>query len=58
MTDGQHPPEGVFPAPRLDVTATVGGAPANVVFTGMIYAGVLQVNIQIPEDAPPAPPWC
>jgi uncharacterized protein (TIGR03437 family) len=22
------------------------------VFTGMIYAGVMQVNIQIPQDAP------
>ncbi len=52
MTDGQHPPEGIFPAPQLDVRATVGGVPANVVFAGMIFAGVLQVNIQIPEDAP------
>lgn len=52
MTDGQHPPAGVFPAPQLEVTATVGGVPARVVFAGMIYAGVLQVNIQIPEDAP------
>ena len=52
MTDGQHPPEGTFPVPQLEVTATVGGVPANVVFNGMIYAGVMQVNIQIPEDAP------
>ncbi len=52
MTDGQHPPEGFFPTPRLEVTATVGGIPANVVFSGMIFSGVLQVNIQIPEDAP------
>ncbi len=52
MVDGQHPPEGVFPTPQLEVTATVGGMPANVVFKGMIYAGVLQVNIQIPENAP------
>jgi uncharacterized protein (TIGR03437 family) len=52
MTDGQHPPAGTFPAPQLEVRATVGGVPANVVFAGMIYAGVLQVNIQIPQDAP------
>ena len=52
MTDGMHPPASVFPAPQLEVVATVGGSRANVVFAGMIFAGVLQVNIQIPEDAP------
>ena len=36
------------------VAATVGGLPAQVTFAGMApgFAGLLQVNIRIPEDAP------
>ncbi len=52
MIDGQHPPAGVYPTPQLEASATVGGVPATVVFKGMIFAGVLQMNIQIPPDAP------
>ncbi len=42
-------------APQLGVTATVGGQPATVVFAGEapgLVAGVLQVNVQIPANAP------
>ncbi len=41
-----------FPVPRLPVKVTVGGAEADVVFAGLIYAGVMQVNVKIPDNAP------
>lgn len=48
---GQVSAAGAFPCPVLPVTVTVGGANAEVLFSGLIYPGVLQVNIKIPETA-------
>jgi uncharacterized protein (TIGR03437 family) len=44
-----------LPKPLLDVTATVGGVPAMVQYAGAapsLVAGVLQVNVTIPDGAP------
>jgi uncharacterized protein (TIGR03437 family) len=51
---GQGPVDSSTPyaKPQLPVTATIGGVDAKVVFTGLIYNGVLQVNLQIPPNAP------
>lgn len=40
------------PKPQLPVSAAIGGVSANVAFAGIIYRGVLQVNLQVPPDAP------
>jgi uncharacterized protein (TIGR03437 family) len=51
-TSGAGP---VTPAPLLTVTALIGGAPAVVEFAGEapgLVSGVLQVNVQIPANAP------
>jgi uncharacterized protein (TIGR03437 family) len=39
----------------LPVTVTIGGTvvpAANVVFTGLVYAGEIQINVLIPDAAP------
>ncbi len=41
-----------FPVPRLPVRVTPGGADAEVVFAGLTYTGVMQVNARIPDHAP------
>jgi uncharacterized protein (TIGR03437 family) len=44
-----------FAAPLAGVGATIGGIPAVVVFAGQapdLVAGVTQVNVQLPENAP------
>jgi uncharacterized protein (TIGR03437 family) len=44
-----------FPTPVANISATVGGVNAPVVFAGQapgLIAGATQVNIQIPQDAP------
>ena len=41
--------------PNLQVTATIGGLPATVLYAGAapgIVSGVMQVNLQIPAGAP------
>jgi uncharacterized protein (TIGR03437 family) len=53
--DGQHVPlSGPYPKPLLAPwTATVGGKPATVTYSGSApddIAGVFQVNVQIPSD--------
>jgi uncharacterized protein (TIGR03437 family) len=32
---------------------SIGGAAAEVLFAGLIYPGVMQVNVRLPQDAPP-----
>jgi uncharacterized protein (TIGR03437 family) len=49
---------GVPPKPRLTVTATIGGVPAPVQYAGgapYLLAGVMQVNLLVPPDAPVGP---
>lgn len=43
-----------FPAPKLPVKVSMGGVEAEVVFAGLIYTGVLQVNVKIPMTVAPA----
>jgi uncharacterized protein (TIGR03437 family) len=43
---------GGYLKPVLPVRATLGGVDAEVSFAGLIYPGVLQVNIKVPVDAP------
>jgi uncharacterized protein (TIGR03437 family) len=56
-TGAPGPSSAPFPAPALPITMTVNGEPANVLFAGVApeLVGVLQVNIQIPEDIPTGP---
>jgi uncharacterized protein (TIGR03437 family) len=42
----------MLPMPRLPVTATIGGQPADILYAGSapgLPAGALQVNARIPE---------
>jgi uncharacterized protein (TIGR03437 family) len=42
-----------YPVPDLSkVSVSIGGQPALVQFAGMTYAGVFQVNIQVPNGIP------
>jgi uncharacterized protein (TIGR03437 family) len=65
--EGQTTPPGVtgkvsdydkiagYPVPRLPVSVTVGGEPAEIVFAGEAphsMAGLLQVNFRVPANAP------
>jgi len=39
----------------LPVTVTIGGATvpaANVVFTGLVYSGEIQIHVLVPDTAP------
>jgi uncharacterized protein (TIGR03437 family) len=45
----------VYPQPKLPVTAQIGGKTAEVLYAGAapnLVAGVLQVNVRVPADAP------
>ncbi len=44
---------GSFDTPILPVRVTLGGVQADVIFAGMICTGVMQVNVKVPENAPP-----
>ncbi len=33
-------------------SVTVGGHPAQVVYSAQAYAGVAEINIRVPEDVP------
>lgn len=42
-----------YPISNLSqVSVSIGGQPASVLFAGMVYAGVFQVNIQVPANVP------
>jgi uncharacterized protein (TIGR03437 family) len=43
-----------LPKPRLAVTVTVGGAPADIPFIGIVngMVGITQVNFTIPDSVP------
>jgi uncharacterized protein (TIGR03437 family) len=40
------------PRPQLAVSVSIGGVNAEVAFAGLVYAGVLQVNVKVPPGAP------
>lgn len=47
-----------LPAPRLPVSVTIGGQPAAVLYAGGapgLVAGVLQVNVRVPDGVTPGP---
>ena len=49
---------GVYPKPKLPVTATIGGVPAEILYAGAaptLVAGVLQINVRVPGGIPPGP---
>ena len=61
--EGQTTPNGVdglpagsvFPKPNLPVTVQIGGVNAEVLYAGAapgLVAGVMQLNVKIPETAP------
>ena len=41
-----------WPAAAPDLAVSFGGVPGTVLFQGHTYAGVLQVNVRVPEAAP------
>ena len=43
---------GSYQSPMLPVRATLGGVDAEVSFAGLIYPGVLQVNIKVADNTP------
>jgi len=50
--DGMQPEPPMFPKPALPVSVMIGGigvAPEDILFAGLIYAGVMQVNVKIPD---------
>jgi|GEM_PF-2092949 len=49
---GALPETGKWPHPVLTPTVTFGGVPATVDFAGLVWAGVTQINVIIPENAP------
>jgi uncharacterized protein (TIGR03437 family) len=54
LQDGAQPTS-PWPTPMLPVSVSVGGVPvaaANIIFDGLIYTGEIQINIQIPANAP------
>lgn len=43
---------GAYATPAAPVRVTPGGVQTDVAFAGLISAGVMQVNIRVPDDAP------
>jgi uncharacterized protein (TIGR03437 family) len=50
--DGKLPLPGNWPAPVGNLAITFGGVPGEVQFKGVVSAGVLQVNVKVPQTAP------
>lgn len=56
--DGKQPVAPLFPAPSLPTKVSVGGVPvpsSDILFVGMVYAGVMQVNVRIPDGVAAGP---
>jgi uncharacterized protein (TIGR03437 family) len=55
IADGQLPVSPKFPAPAAPVRVFVGGVevPASDIWSGLIYQGVLQVNVKVPATVTP-----
>jgi uncharacterized protein (TIGR03437 family) len=51
--DGQHPAPPVYPRPIQQMSVSFGDVQAeDIQFSGVIFTGVLQVNVRIPAGAP------
>jgi uncharacterized protein (TIGR03437 family) len=50
--DGAAPVPPTFPAPAGKLTVSFGGVEAQVIFAGLVYAGVTQLNVLVPQSAP------
>ena len=60
--NGVQPTGPPFPTPLLPVSISLGNVPlpaSNLVFKGLVYSGVLQLNLLLPDTAQPAAlcPW-
>jgi len=55
LADGTQPSGPPFPSPLLAVSVRLGGiaVPAsNLFFSGLVYSGEVQINLQIPANSP------
>ena len=55
LPDGTQPLGPPYPTPVLPVNVSLGGVAvptANIAFVGLVYSGVMQINLLIPGDAP------
>lgn len=50
--DGRLPEIGEWPHPVTPPLVTFGGVPGKVDFAGLVWAGVTQINVIVPENAP------
>jgi uncharacterized protein (TIGR03437 family) len=50
--DGKLPVAPNWPVPAGEVTVLFGGVPGRVDWRGLVYGGVLQLNVWVPENAP------
>jgi uncharacterized protein (TIGR03437 family) len=58
LGDGQQPHPANYPATVLGLTVLVNDKPvpdSAVLFAGLIYAGVLQINVRLPDILPAGP---
>jgi uncharacterized protein (TIGR03437 family) len=56
LVDGTQPQAPTFPTLVLPVSVTIGGIavpPADILFSGLVYAGVMQVNARVPDRVVP-----
>jgi uncharacterized protein (TIGR03437 family) len=51
-TDGAVIASGQWPVPMSPVTVMIGTEEVTPAWVGLIYTGEIQVNLQIPGDAP------
>jgi uncharacterized protein (TIGR03437 family) len=54
--DGQQPQSPTFPTPILPVSVSIGGLTvpqSDVLFVGLVYAGVMQINTRVPSTVVP-----
>lgn len=52
IADGVLPQGPDYPAPVQPLSAWIGGVECTVEFKGLVYAGVTQLNVRVPENAP------
>ena len=50
LADGVRPQGPLFPTPISPVSVLIGGVAVTPEFVGLIYAGVLQVNVRVPQN--------